>query len=75
MNKLNTGSKAFVALAVIAAHSGRRQSHHRAKAFATSGNEITGKLRNERNRAIHQVDDQRINVFDVIRSKVNERIQ
>ena len=66
VDELDRGGECYVAAAAIATQPRATQGKHRPQPLAAAGNDMAGKLWNQRNRAMHALDDQPVDAFEVI---------
>ena len=57
MDELDAGREFDMAVAAIAAQPRRGQGQHRPQPLAAGGDDMAGKLRDQRHRAVHALDD------------------
>ena len=60
VDELDRGGERDVAVAAIAAHPGAGERQHRPQPLAAAGDDVAGELRDQRHRALHAFDDQRL---------------
>ena len=60
VDELDRGGEGDVALAAIAAQPRAGQGQHRPQPLAAAGDDMAGELRDQRHRALHALDDQRL---------------
>ncbi len=77
VDEFHAGGQTDVTLAAVAAQFGGGQGQHRAQALAAGGDDMSGQLRDQRDRAVHAFDDvavdQRQIVVDQSRQSVERR--
>jgi hypothetical protein len=59
----------------ISAEPGATECQHWAQALSTARDDVPGELRDQRHRALHAVDDQPIDVFEVASDKRGQRVE
>ena len=57
---------------LVAVRRGREERQRRAQPLAARGNDVARKLRNQRHRALHALEDQRIDRLDILRHETGE---
>jgi len=75
MDEFDAGGELDVALAGIAAQAGGGQGQHRAQAFASGGDNVAGKLGNERNVAVHAADNGVVDQPKIIADQADQDLQ
>ena len=65
MDELHRRRQLHMLDAAIAQQLGGGQRHHRAHALATGGDDMAGKLRDQRHRAGHALDDQPVHLLHI----------
>ena len=75
MDELDRGGECHVAIAAITAQPGAAQGQHRAQPLAAAGNDMAGQLRDQPNRALHALDNQLVDAFEVASKKPRQWIE
>ncbi len=66
MDEFDAGGEADLARAAIAAQLGGGEGENGAQALAAGGDDVAGKLRDERHAAVHAPQDQRVDLLEVV---------
>src|SRR5262249_18114714 len=61
--------------AVIAAEPRRREGQHRSEALAAGSDDVAGELRDEGDRALHALDDARVDALHVLAEEADETVE
>src|SRR5260221_9300018 len=76
MDELDGGRQGDVTLAgAVTAEAGRRQGQHRAKPLAAGGDDVAGELRDERDGALHALEDEGIDAGKVGAQQLAEPVE
>ena len=75
MDELDRRGEAPMAFPLIATELGRAQQQHRAQAFSTGGDDVSGELGNQRHRAVHMLDDKLVDPEEVFFHQGQKRFQ
>jgi hypothetical protein len=75
MDEFDAGGQRDVTVALEAAELGRGEGEHRPQALAAGRDEVSGELRDERDRALHVVDDDLVDPPQVVEDQVVYRLQ
>ena len=62
-------------LAAVAAEPGAAQGQHRPQPLAAARDDMAGELRDQRHRALHALDDQPVDAFEVASEKLGQRVE
>ena len=63
MDEFDRGGERDVARAAIAAEPRGGEGEHRAQPLAAGGDDMAGELRDQRDRAVHPLEDKRVDAF------------
>ena len=64
-----------VPAAAVSAEPGAAQGQHRAQPLSAARDDMAGELRDQRHRALHAIDDQPVDAFEVASEKPGQRVE
>ena len=74
MDELDAGSKANMPVTLVVAQSRRAEGEHRPQPLAAGGNQVPRKLRDQRHRALHMLDDGLVDPFQISLDQIGQTI-
>ncbi len=75
VDEFDRGGERDMAVAAIAAQPGAAQGQHRPQPLAAAGDDMTGELRDQPDRAVHAIDDQPVDLFEVALQQPRQRVE
>ena len=75
VDELDGGGERDVAVAAIAAQPGAAEGQHRAQPLAAGRDDMPGELRDQRHRAVHPLDDQRVDPVEIALQQPEQGIE
>ena len=75
MHELDGGGERVVTIALVAAELCRRERENGPQALAAGRDDVSGQLRDQRDRALHVIQNQRVDALKVKRHQFLDRAQ